>query len=61
MVEIGSDRASLERLILQQELEKFLYSEARLLDERRLEEWLDLLAEEIHYWMPMRSNVKFGD
>jgi 3-phenylpropionate/cinnamic acid dioxygenase small subunit len=61
MVEIGTDRTSLERLILQQELEKFLYREARLLDERRHEEWLDLLAEELHYWMPMRRNVKFGD
>jgi 3-phenylpropionate/cinnamic acid dioxygenase small subunit len=26
-----------------------------------LEEWLDLLAEDLHYWMPMRRNIKFGD
>lgn len=55
------DSATLERVILQQEVEQFLYKEARLLDERRLEEWLDLLAEELHYWMPMRRNIKFGD
>ena len=41
--------------------EKFLFREARLLDERRLTEWLDLLAEDIHYYMPIRRNIKFGD
>ena len=35
--------------------------EARLLDERRLVEWLDLLDNDLHYWMPMRRNIKFGD
>jgi 3-phenylpropionate/cinnamic acid dioxygenase small subunit len=57
----GVDSATLERVILQQEVEQFLYKEARLLDERRLDEWLELLAEELHYWMPMRRNIKFGD
>jgi 3-phenylpropionate/cinnamic acid dioxygenase small subunit len=38
------------------EVERFLYREARLLDERRFHEWLDLLAEDIRYWMPVRSN-----
>ena len=32
-----------------------------MLDERRHDEWLALLAEDIRYWMPMRRNVKFGD
>jgi 3-phenylpropionate/cinnamic acid dioxygenase small subunit len=62
MIDITSaDSATLERVILQHDVEQFLYREARLLDERRLEEWLDLLAEELHYWMPMRRNIKFGD
>ena len=61
MVDVSTDKATLETLILQQQLEKFLYREARLLDERRLVEWLELLDEEIHYWMPMRRNIKFGD
>ncbi|MXY59629.1 MAG: 3-phenylpropionate/cinnamic acid dioxygenase subunit beta, partial [Chloroflexi bacterium] len=52
---------ALEMTILKHELEQFLFKEARLLDERRLEEWLDLLAEDLHYWMPMRRNIKFGD
>jgi 3-phenylpropionate/cinnamic acid dioxygenase small subunit len=53
--------ARLERLILQGDVEEFLYYEALLLDERRLTEWLDLLAEDLHYWMPIRRNIKFGD
>ena len=38
------------------EVEQFLYREARLLDTRRFDDWLDLLAEDIKYWMPLRSN-----
>jgi len=45
---------------LKQEIEEFLYHEADLLDQRRFMEWLDLLAEDIVYFMPMRRNVKFG-
>ena len=31
----------------------FVYREARLLDELRFEEWLDLFAEDGRYWMPL--------
>jgi 3-phenylpropionate/cinnamic acid dioxygenase small subunit len=48
-------------VLLKQEMEDFLYHEAELLDERRYEEWLALLAEDVRYWMPMRRNVKFGE
>ena len=51
----------LARLLLKQEIEDFLYHEAEILDERRYEEWLDLLCEDIRYYMPMRRNVKFGE
>jgi 3-phenylpropionate/cinnamic acid dioxygenase small subunit len=37
-------------------VEQFLYREARLLDERRFHEWLDLLTDDIHYWMAARTN-----
>lgn len=50
-----------DRLLLKEEIEDFLYYEAELLDDRRYEEWLDLLTEDIHYWMPLRRNVKFGE
>jgi 3-phenylpropionate/cinnamic acid dioxygenase small subunit len=55
------DLGSLEGVILQQSVERFLYKEARLLDERRLVEWLNLLDTDLHYWMPMRRNIKFGE
>jgi|TARA_Y100001001_G_scaffold55828_1_gene52691 3-phenylpropionate/cinnamic acid dioxygenase small subunit len=51
----------INRLLLKDEIEQFLYQEAELLDERRFEEWLDFLTEDIRYWMPMRRNVKFGE
>jgi len=49
------------RLLLTQEIAQFLYTEAEILDERQYDEWLDLLADDIRYWMPMRRNVKYGD
>jgi 3-phenylpropionate/cinnamic acid dioxygenase small subunit len=45
---------------LKQEVEDFLYREADLLDQRRFKDWLDLLADDIVYFMPIRRNVKFG-
>ena len=41
---------------LQQDIEQFLYYEAELLDERRYRVWYELLAQDIHYWMPTRYN-----
>jgi 3-phenylpropionate/cinnamic acid dioxygenase small subunit len=38
------------------EVEQFLYLEARLLDERRFREWLELLTDDVRYWMGSRSN-----
>ena len=51
----------IDHLLLKDEIEQFLYQEAELLDERQFEDWLDLLTEDIRYWMPMRRNVKFGE
>lgn len=51
----------LERLVLKDEVEQWLYKEAALLDERRYEEWIDLIAEDVHYFMPIRRNVKFDE
>jgi 3-phenylpropionate/cinnamic acid dioxygenase small subunit len=46
---------------LKQEIEDFLYQEADLLDGRKFREWLDLLADDLVYFMPIRRNVKFGE
>jgi 3-phenylpropionate/cinnamic acid dioxygenase small subunit len=37
------------------EVEQFLYREARLLDERRFQEWLECFTDDVCYWMPGRS------
>ena len=34
------------------EVEQFVYREARLLDERRFDEWRDLFTEDGDYWAP---------
>lgn len=39
-----------------QEVERFLYREARLLDERQFHQWLELFTDDVRYWMPMKSN-----
>jgi 3-phenylpropionate/cinnamic acid dioxygenase small subunit len=38
------------------EIEQFLYREARLLDERRFSDWLELLTDDIRYRMATRGN-----
>ncbi|WP_416978946.1 3-phenylpropionate/cinnamic acid dioxygenase subunit beta [Streptomyces sp. T028] len=38
------------------EISQVLYLEAKLLDERRYEEWFALFADDIRYWMPIRYN-----
>lgn len=46
-----------ERMRLRFEAEEFLFEEASLLDERRYDEWLALLTDDIHYWMPIRRTT----
>ncbi|MGD9883662.1 MAG: aromatic-ring-hydroxylating dioxygenase subunit beta [Reyranella sp.] len=38
-----------------QQLIDFVVREARLLDQHRLEDWLDLFTEDGHYWMPLEQ------
>lgn len=38
--------------------EEFLYHEARLLDQQRYEEWLELFAEDAIYWLPLEQGQK---
>ena len=53
--------AAVAQMLLKNEVEGLLYHEAELLDDRRFAEWLELLTDDIRYWMPMRRNVKFGE
>lgn len=45
-----------ENIILQYEIEQWLYKEAELLDDLNFDDWYGLLDEEIKYIMPLRIN-----
>lgn len=51
---------NLDDLLLKAEVEAFLNLEAELLDSRRFDEWLGLLADDLVYFMPQRRNVRYG-
>ncbi len=51
------DLAPQERMLLRHVVEEFLFLEADVLDSRRYEDWLELLTEDIHYWMPVRRTT----
>jgi biphenyl 2,3-dioxygenase beta subunit len=54
----GADPAArIADMLLHHEISQFLYAEARLLMNRRWTEWLDLLAEDLRYYMPIRENL----
>jgi 3-phenylpropionate/cinnamic acid dioxygenase small subunit len=63
-VQQPAGNASIERSAhyyrLKADVEDFYFHEADLLDDRRFREWLDILADDITYFMPIRRNVKFG-
>lgn len=58
---MGRPAAIPETMALQWEIEQFLYLEAELLDERRFDEWFELLADDLSYLMPVQTNVYPGD
>ena len=58
---MADQRDELAQALLERDVANFLYHEAELLDERRYEDWLALLTEDIRYWMPIRRNVKLGE
>lgn len=41
---------------LRSEIEQFLYHEAWLLDQGRLDEWLGLFTADATYWIPLQAN-----
>lgn len=43
-----------------QELIEFVYHEARLIDEKRLDEWYELFTQDGLYWMPLTRNQPQG-
>jgi 3-phenylpropionate/cinnamic acid dioxygenase small subunit len=49
--------AALAAMYTQFEVERFLYDEAAMLDSLRFADWLELFADDIHYFMPLRRTV----
>lgn len=45
---------------VKREVEEFLFDEANLLDRREFKPWLETLADDLEYFMPMTFNVKSG-
>ena len=43
------------------EVQQFLYREASVLDQRKYHDWLDMLADDLHYYMPLRNNTIVRD
>src|SRR5690606_6236669 len=43
------------------EVNDFLIYEARLLDDRKFHDWLDLLADDLFYFMPRKKNRQRKD
>lgn len=43
---------------LRLDVNDFLAAEYELLDERRFDEWLALLADDVRYWAPLARNLK---
>jgi 3-phenylpropionate/cinnamic acid dioxygenase small subunit len=50
MPEPGADQALIE----------FVYHEARLIDEKRLDEWYELFSDDCRYWMPLMRGQPEG-
>jgi 3-phenylpropionate/cinnamic acid dioxygenase small subunit len=40
---------------------RFIYHEARLLDEKRWDEWYELFTEDGHYWVPLTRDQPDAD
>lgn len=50
----------MDRRALRLDFEELLIDEAWLLDSDRLEDWLELFADELRYWAPVRANLGRG-
>ena len=43
-------------LVLWHDVQQFLFREARMLDERRFKEWVELFTDDVLYWAPILTN-----
>jgi 3-phenylpropionate/cinnamic acid dioxygenase small subunit len=54
-----SEAAALRRLLLQHEIEQFLFMEADLLDRRDFAAWLQHLDDDFRLFVPITQNVRY--
>jgi p-cumate 2,3-dioxygenase beta subunit len=57
---LPSSKVTLEDLLLQYEVEQFLYKEAYLLDQWLLDQWLELFTKDARYVVPT-TDLPEGD
>jgi 3-phenylpropionate/cinnamic acid dioxygenase small subunit len=55
MIIAGEASTTLEDVVLQHDVEQTLFREAALLDAHDYTAWLDMLTDDIVYWMPIRN------
>ncbi|PBC77072.1 3-phenylpropionate/cinnamic acid dioxygenase small subunit [Streptomyces sp. TLI_235] len=53
---LGASAVSDEDIRLHFEVQHLYAVEAQLLDQHRYADWLELFAEDLHYWAPVRTN-----
>lgn len=53
---LSASGETLDAMVRQHAVEQFLYGEAHLLDSWQWSDWLELFAEDVRYWMPIRKN-----
>jgi 3-phenylpropionate/cinnamic acid dioxygenase small subunit len=56
-----SQADEIDRVLKHFRVDQFYVLESDLLDERRFDEWLELLSEDIHYWMPLARNFRYSE
>ncbi len=56
----ATDEAMSDRAVTDEALVDFVYHEARLIDEKRLDEWYELFTEDGLYWMPLTRGQPEG-
>ena len=59
----ASDRLAVADVSTETQLavERFLFRQAEILDEKQWDDWLALFTEDGHYWMPVEEDQKDGE
>lgn len=57
MTTFAAESATAESMLVHHEAEQWLFHEAHLLDERKFNDWFELVSQDIRYYMPIRENA----